>query len=166
MIAGPEGETGYVDHLRTISERCGITSRVRFTGPLYGEEKKEAFADADVFALPSSYENFANAAAEAIASGVPVVVTDRCGIHALVAGRAGLVVPREKAVIAKALRQLTEDQGMRNRLRTGCRAVAEELSLEKTVASLEIIYAEQTTEPNQTARLHSPSSSQAPPAHR
>jgi glycosyltransferase involved in cell wall biosynthesis len=166
VIAGPEGETGYLDYLRTIAERCGITSRVRFTGPLYGEEKKEAFADADVFALPSSYENFANVAAEAIASGVPVVVTDRCGIHALVGGRAGLVVPREKAVIAKALRQLMEDQDMRNRLRTSCRAVAEELSLEKTVASLEIIYAEQTTEPNHTARLHSPTSSQAPPAHR
>jgi glycosyltransferase involved in cell wall biosynthesis len=143
VIAGPEGEPGYLHYLRTVTERCGVARRVRFTGPLYGEEKKEAFADADVFALPSSYENFANAVAEAIASGVPVVVTDRCGIHALVSGRAGIVVPREKAAIVGALRQLTGDSDLNKRLRAGCRAVAEELSLEKTVEALEMIYAEQ-----------------------
>ena len=55
-----------------------------FTGPLYDEDKKAAFADADVFALPSRYENFGNAVAEAVASGVPVIVTNACGIHSLV----------------------------------------------------------------------------------
>ncbi len=143
VIAGPEGEPGYLNHLRSVAGRCGVTSRVRFTGALYGEEKKAALADADLFALPSSYENFANAAAEAVASGVPVVVTDRCGIHSLVSQRAGLVVPREKVAVAEALRRLTEDPDLRNRLRAGCRAVAEELSLEKAVEALEIIYAEQ-----------------------
>jgi glycosyltransferase involved in cell wall biosynthesis len=145
VIAGPDGEPGYMAYLRTVAERCGVASRVRVTGALYGEDKKAAFADADVFALPSSYENFANAAAEAIASGVPVVVTDRCGIHALVSQRAGLVVPREKVAIARALRRLIEDRELRNRLLAGCRAVAEELSLERTVEALEIIYAEQGT---------------------
>jgi glycosyltransferase involved in cell wall biosynthesis len=143
VIAGPEGEPGYLDSLRNVAERRGVASRVRFTGALYGEEKKAALADADVFALPSSYENFANAVAEAVASGVPVVVTDRCGIHSLVDGRAGLVVTREKGAVAEALRRLTEDPDLRNRFRAGCRAVAEELSLEKSVEALEIIYTEQ-----------------------
>lgn len=143
VIAGPEGAPGYFDHLRNIAGRCGVAARVRITDALYGQEKKSALADADVFALPSSYENFANVVAEAVASDVPVVVTDRCGIHSLVDGRAGLVVPREKAAVATALRRLVEDEQLRNRLRAGCRAVAQDLSLEKAVAALERIYANQ-----------------------
>ena len=41
-----------------------------------------AFADANVFALPSMSENFGNAAAEAAALGVPVLVSDQCGVVA------------------------------------------------------------------------------------
>lgn len=140
IIAGPEGVRGYLEHLRSVAGQCGVTERVRFTGALYGEEKKTAFADADIFALPSSYENFANAAAEAVACNVPVVVTSRCGIHSLVDGRAGLVIPREPEAIASALRALVHDQELRDRLRAGCPAVAEELSIEKTVVALESIY--------------------------
>lgn len=139
-IAGPEGVRGYPDHLRDVAEACGVSARVRFTGALYGEEKKAALADADVFALPSAYENFANAAAEAVASGVPAIVTDRCGIHSLLAGRAGLVVRREKGEIARALRALLEDRALRERLRAGCRGLAEELSVERSVLALEAIY--------------------------
>jgi len=158
-IAGPEGQPGYFDRLRNVAERCGVASRVRFTGALFGEEKKAALADADIFALPSSYENFANAVAEAVASDVPVVVTDRCGIHSLVDSRAGLVVPREKGAVAGALRRLMEDADLRNRLRAGCRAVAEELSPEKTVAALESIYAEQSGSGEETRKARQ---SQAP----
>ncbi len=142
VIAGPEVEPGYLAHLREVAERCGVSERVRFTGGIYGEEKKAALADADVFALPSSYENFANAVAEAVASGLPVIVTDRCGIHSQVNQRAGIVVPRERHAIAEAIRRLTQDDALRGRLRDGCRAVAEELSLEKTVSALEAIYVE------------------------
>jgi glycosyltransferase involved in cell wall biosynthesis len=141
-IVGPEGEAGYLDHLRGVAERRGVSSRVRFTGPLYGDEKKAALADADVFALPSSYENFANAVAEALACRLPVVVTDRCGIHSLIDGRAGLVVARERKAVAEALRQMVENPELRSRFQAGCPAVARELSLEKTVAALESIYAE------------------------
>jgi glycosyltransferase involved in cell wall biosynthesis len=142
VIAGPEGESGYLAQLHEVAERCGVLDRIRFVGGIYGEEKKAALADADIFALPSSYENFANAVAEAVACGVPVIVTDRCGIHSLVNGRAGMVVPREKHAIAEAIRRLIQDRALRDQLRRGCRAVADELSLEKTVAALEAIYAE------------------------
>lgn len=139
-VAGPEGSPGYLDRLRKVAARTGIMDRVRFTGALYGEEKRQALADADVFALPSAYENFANAVAEAMASGVPVVITDRCGIHSLVKDRAGLVVPRERDAIARGLVQLTKNRSLRNQLREGCRAVTEELGLEKAVAVLEGFY--------------------------
>jgi glycosyltransferase involved in cell wall biosynthesis len=141
-IVGPEGIPGYVERLRAVATASGVAERVRFTGGVYGEEKKAALADADVFALPSSYENFANVVAEAVASGVPVVVTPQCGIHSLVDKRAGIVVKRERGAIAAALRELISQPALRERLRGGCRAVAEELSPEKTVAALERFYRE------------------------
>src|SRR2546422_4559419 len=79
VIAGPEGEPGYLQTLAKKARALGIDRRVAFTGPLYGADKNAALADADIFALPSRYENFANAAAEAMACGTPVIVTESCG---------------------------------------------------------------------------------------
>ena len=57
-----------------------------------GEAKWAAYRDADIFVLPSQNENFGNTAAEAVAAGTPVIVTEQCGIAPLFAGTAGLVV--------------------------------------------------------------------------
>ena len=67
-----------------------------FTGALYDDAKVAVMADADIFVLPSRYENFANSAAEAVASGIPVIITDACGIRSLIDGRAGLVIAPER----------------------------------------------------------------------
>jgi glycosyltransferase involved in cell wall biosynthesis len=50
---------------------------------LWGEDKRAALAEADVFCLPSDYESFGTAAAEAAGAGVPVVVTSGCGVRDL-----------------------------------------------------------------------------------
>jgi glycosyltransferase involved in cell wall biosynthesis len=142
VVAGLEGDSGYLKRLRAVAARCGVSERVRFTGPLYGEEKKAALADADLFVLPSSYENFANAAAEAVASGVPVVITDRCGIHSLIQDRAGLVVPRDRDAVADAIRTLVENRALRESFRAGCSAVTQELSVDRVASILEGFYRE------------------------
>ena len=120
VIAGPEGEVGYRAYLEKRTRESSVEARVLFTGPLYDEDKKAALADADVFALPSRYENFGNAVAEAVASGVPVIVTNSCGIHSLVGGRAGLVIAPNKEELADALRQLIYDGDLHRRLKAGC----------------------------------------------
>ena len=52
-----------------------------------------AFADANVFALPSMSENFGNAAAEAAALGVPVLVSDQCGVAVASPAETTRIVP-------------------------------------------------------------------------
>ena len=47
---------------------------------LWGADRAAALAEADVFCLPSSYESFGTAAAEAAGVGVPVVLTEGCGV--------------------------------------------------------------------------------------
>jgi glycosyltransferase involved in cell wall biosynthesis len=145
VVAGPEGETGYRAYLEKRARESGAEARILFTGPLYDEDKKAALADADVFALPSRYENFGNAVAEAVASGVPVIVTNSCGIHSLVADRAGLVIAPDKEELADALRRLIYDGDLRRRLKAGCASVVDQLSWDRLTEQMEGYYAEALT---------------------
>jgi len=142
VIAGPEGEAGYRAYLEKRARESCVEARVLFTGPLYDEDKKAALADADVFALPSRYENFGNAVAEAMASGVPVIVTNSCGIHSLVRDRAGLVIAPNKEELADALRQLIYDGKLHRRLKEGCPGVVDQLSWDRLTEQMEGYYAE------------------------
>jgi glycosyltransferase involved in cell wall biosynthesis len=141
-IAGPEGEAGYREYLEKRAKESGVETRILFTGPLYDEDKKAALADADVFALPSRYENFGNVVAEAVASGVPVIVTSSCGIHSLVDGRAGLVIAPNKQELADALGHLIYDGELYRRLRAGCASVVDQLSWDRLTEQMEGYYAE------------------------
>ena len=136
IIAGPEAETGYLAFLRGKARALQVEHRVLFTGPLYGDDKKAALADATVFALPSRYENFGNTASEAIACGTPTVVSDRCGIAPLIDERAGLVTTYDSKSISLKMRELFEDPSLYQRLKAGCRGVADELCWDRLVGGM------------------------------
>ena len=141
-IVGPDDGDGCLQELERLCDRLGLNGRVRIMGPRFGADKWSALADADVVVLPSRSENFGNAAAEALACGVPVVVTDRCGIAPLVADRAGLVVPCHVEAIRSAISRLLEDSHLRARLRAGALEVRRGLSWDEPVARQEQIYLE------------------------
>lgn len=140
VIAGPEGEGGYVSFLREKASELGIDQRVLFPGPLYDVAQREAYVDATVFALPSRYENFGNTAAEAVACGTPVIVSDRCGIAPLIDQRAGLVTSYDAQAIARTLGELLGNATLYQRLRGGCPKVAEEISWEGLVRGMQDSY--------------------------
>lgn len=142
VIAGPEGEAGYLNYLRKCAEENHVRNRVLFTGPLYDSEKAAAYADSDIFVLASYYENFANVVAEAVACDIPVVVSNMCGIHSLVDGRAGLVIPVDSESIAEALSQLLVDKALYARLKAGCREVAAELTWGTLSGQMENYYSQ------------------------
>jgi glycosyltransferase involved in cell wall biosynthesis len=105
VIAGPdEGETGKIKDL--VAE-LGLTDRVHIPGPIYDRKKFGMLGDAACFCLPSEQENFGVAVAEAMASGVPVLVSDQVEIWPEIeeAG-AGLVFPLQVDALAEALRQV------------------------------------------------------------
>jgi glycosyltransferase involved in cell wall biosynthesis len=137
VIAGPEGERGYRAYLEGRARCSGVESRVTFTGPLYDGDKQALLADADLFVLPSRYENFANAPAEAIACGVPVIITNACGIRSLVDGRTGLVIPPEKDALTRSLSALLNDPHLYAQFKASCRGVAGELSWSRLTEQME-----------------------------
>ena len=147
VFAGPAEDPKDQQKLEAKVTREGLNGAVLFTGALYGDAKWSALVDADIFVLPSRNENFGNAAAEAVACGTPVVVTDRCGVAPLIEGRAGLVIPHESEALVRALHQLS-DAGLRERMKLGCLEVARGLSWEQPLTETEVLYAELSRERN------------------
>jgi glycosyltransferase involved in cell wall biosynthesis len=146
VMAGPDEGDGFRQRLETQASQMGLTGRVLFTGPLYGDAKWAAYRDADVFVLPSQNENFGNTAAEAVACGTPVLVTDRCGIAPLVDQRAGLVVPHDCAALENGLARILEDPALSARLRAASKGVAGSLGWAEPLAQMESLYRELTAE--------------------
>jgi glycosyltransferase involved in cell wall biosynthesis len=139
VFAGPdEGEMKA--QLAQMAARLGVTQQVQFTGAIFGEEKWAAYRDADVFVLPSQNENFGNTAAEAMAAGTPVVVTEQCGIAPLLADVAGLVVPHDAGALARAIRAVIGDAELHARLAAGCSVVTSRLGWEEPVREMEALY--------------------------
>lgn len=109
VVAG-SGDAGFAEELRALARRSGIGDRVAWLG-FVGEQEKEAFfAGIDVLAMPSEYECFGMAAAEALVHGVPVVVSTRTGVAEIVRRHAcGIVVPPSADALARALDDLLRD---------------------------------------------------------
>jgi glycosyltransferase involved in cell wall biosynthesis len=75
VCVGPDGD-GYKVELEERIRALGLDEHVLFTGMLEGERLRAAYARGNVLALVSQKENFGLAAAEALACGLPVVVSE------------------------------------------------------------------------------------------
>lgn len=139
VFAGPD-ENGMADRLQRLAAQLGVAKRVHCIGPIFGEAKWSAYRDADVFVLPSQNENFGNAAAEAVAVGTPVIVTETCGIAPLLADEAGLVVPHDAGAVAAALERLLGDSALHRKLAAGCAAALPRLGWETPIEEMEALY--------------------------
>lgn len=120
ILAGPdqgEGET-----LHRLAIRAGIADRVHFMGLVTGRDKLALLRDAGAWVCMSRADNFGMAAVEAMAAGVPVVLSANMGIHREVADSgAGFIVGLDRRAAAEAMRELAlnaalrQDMGARGR---------------------------------------------------
>jgi glycosyltransferase involved in cell wall biosynthesis len=72
VVYGAKGD--YLQRMKDIATGLGL-ERLKFVGPLYGEDKLYAYREAELFVLPTHSENFGITVAEAQAAGTPVIVT-------------------------------------------------------------------------------------------
>lgn len=106
IVAGPNDYPGYKAHLQRKATSLQLGDRVNFVGPVYGTDKNDAFAAADLFVLPTRSDNFALVVAEALVRGVPALTTE--GAHPwtlLQQHRCGWWVPRRLSAIIAALKE-------------------------------------------------------------
>src|SRR5215469_16091008 len=95
--------------------------RAEFTGVLHGETLSAAYANMDLFVFPSHTDTFGNVVLEALASGVPAIVTPDGGPKTIVRdGKTGRVVPDEEfaAAVSAILRDPAKHAEMRHAART------------------------------------------------
>lgn len=140
LLVGPQLEADYARQLQQQIAASGLTGRVRLPGPLYDEAKLAALAAADLLVLPSHYESYGNAAAEAVAAGLPVLLTESCGIAPLIHRRAGLAVPATPAGLAAGLRTLLTDETARRQNTQGRAQLLPDLSWEQPLAHMIQLY--------------------------
>lgn len=117
ILVGPLLEPHYAKSLQTQITTHQLTQRVLLTGPLYGQDKLTALAAAELFVLPSLFESYGNAASEAIAAGLPVLVTKNCGLAPLIDGKAGLAVEATSQGLADGLNRLLQNPANFTQLR-------------------------------------------------
>jgi glycosyltransferase involved in cell wall biosynthesis len=91
VLAGLDDGFGVV--IRRIAEDRGIADRVHYIGLLGGREKSEALNAAEFLAIPSKHEAMSIVVLEAGAAGIPVMLTDRCGLDEVELVGGGKVVP-------------------------------------------------------------------------
>ena len=138
-FVGPD-EAGMKAKLAEAAAALDAQKQVHFCGPVNGQAKWEAYRDADVFVLPSQNENFGNTAAEAVAAGTPVIVTDQCGIAPLLKDLAGLVVRHQEEDLTEALAQLLGDPLLWRKLQQGCGTAASSMSWDEPLREMEMMY--------------------------
>lgn len=109
LVVAGTGEASYVAKLKDVCAALDLANDVLWTGHLDGAIKAGAFAKARVFVLPSHSENFGIAAAEAMAGGLPVVISAEVGLSSDVrVARAGTVAERTADAIALALEEILD----------------------------------------------------------
>lgn len=108
VIAGPD-EVGWQKKLEELADRLGIADRITWTGMLKGKLKWGAFMASEVFVLPSHQENFGIVVAEALACGLPVILSDKVNIwREIVSYWAGLTGQDTIEGTANSLRRWSE----------------------------------------------------------
>lgn len=133
------GDGAERDHLEALFSHTDAY----FTGYLLGDELSAATASADVFLFTGPNETFGQVIQEAMASGLPSVVTVRGSAHDLVVeGASGFVVQDTPEDFAAAVEKLRDNPALRAHMSQTARRLAEERPWEKILAQLEDYYAE------------------------
>jgi glycosyltransferase involved in cell wall biosynthesis len=107
VVAGPD--EGEEQALRRRISSAGLNDRVHLVGPLYERDKLAALVDAACFVLPSRQEGFSVAVLEALACGIPVVLSEHCNFPEVASSGAGAVVPLTPDALARALEKMLTD---------------------------------------------------------
>ncbi|MEM9952124.1 MAG: glycosyltransferase [Chloroflexota bacterium] len=102
LFVGPdEGMKASIDSLNE--------ERIILTGFLDGEARLEALASADLFVLPAIGEGLSMAVLEAMASGLPVLLSEGCNLPEVIPSGAGDIIPIDVSAIAKSLQSVLAD---------------------------------------------------------
>ncbi|WP_108788356.1 glycosyltransferase [Erythrobacter sp. Alg231-14] len=113
--------------LERLAKSLGVTAQIRFTGPIDDADLINLYSDASMLLHPSLCEGFGNPVAEAMASGCPVVTSNRSAMPEVAGGAAVLVDPTCVDSIATAIAEVWNDNQKSHAMREAGIARAKEM---------------------------------------
>ncbi len=116
LVGSGEADRRFRRHMEEGIRRHGLDGRVSRRGALRGPELEKAWAQADLFVLPSRLEMYGMALAEALGHGLPCVAFDTGGVGEVLTGGGLLVPPGDVGALRGALASLLADAELRRRL--------------------------------------------------
>jgi glycosyltransferase involved in cell wall biosynthesis len=132
-IVGPPDPVAFGKQVSEWIAASGIDASIVVTGPADVTMRFEAFADADVYALPSHAENFGFSVFEAMACAVPVVVSETINYaEGIAQSGSGLAVSRTPDAVAAAIIGLLNDPEKRRAMGVCGKVFVQNYSLEET----------------------------------
>lgn len=135
VIAGD----GSRDYVASLKQRSADSGKIIFTGWVDGDQKEALLRDAALFVLPSSQENFGLSVMEAMARGVPVLVSPHVNLaHEIEAANAGWVV--ELPQLSDGLATVLEDENERVRRGKAAFQFSKQYSWQRTAKELADLY--------------------------
>lgn len=141
LVLAGEGPADYVASLKRLTAEGGGSDHVLFPGWLEGARKISATQGASLLALPSFHENFGLCVMEALACGVPVLVSPHVNIAPEIKdANAGWISPVEKSSLHAALTEALRAKDERTRRGSAGRELARRFSWREIAADLINLY--------------------------
>jgi glycosyltransferase involved in cell wall biosynthesis len=139
---------GDVEMAQQLVRELGLEEQVTVLSWISPADRDQLLANADAFVLPSYNEGLPMSMLEAMAWGVPAIVTPVGGIPEVIADKQNglLVQPGNQQQLVQAMQSLIEDEGLRLALGTAGRTRVQSLDVNNYMSSLLKVYASVTAE--------------------
>jgi glycosyltransferase involved in cell wall biosynthesis len=139
-IVGPSDPPSFQKRVTQWLKESGIESKTVVTGMADSKMRLEAYADADVYVLPSHAENFGHSVFEAMSCGIPVVVSDTLNYAVeFQKSGAGFVLPRTSEAFSNAIVKLIDDPNLRCEMGHLGRSFTRRYSFEETGSKVALV---------------------------
>lgn len=139
LVVGYVENQKYYRSLRKLVTEYGLNSRVKWVPPIENKEVKNFYLMSDLMVLPSKSEGVSMAINEALATSLPVLISNRVANHREIEkDRAGIIVEPEQTSVTKALKMIMSSPSILKNLSLNARKSAENRYDINKVASLMI----------------------------
>ncbi len=140
MVCGPDSH-GYKSSIERILKEDGALGNTTFTGMVSGLHKLAILFRADIFVLPSYSEGFSVSVLEAMACGLPVIITRQCNFIEVRTRGAGEVIEPSVPQLARSLSDLLAKPQVRKKMgEIGRQLVAEKFTWDKIADQMIEVY--------------------------